>query len=74
MPVVPITRLRVRSRSFLPAFFVQTLRIARQAKRVQPRGQTAAGSPEHVLDRHELVVRGLDEGLHACGTPRADYA
>jgi hypothetical protein len=31
MPVVSITRLRVRSWSYLPAFFVQTLRIARQA-------------------------------------------
>ena len=31
MPVISITRLRVRSWSYLPAFFVQTLRIARQA-------------------------------------------
>lgn len=31
MPVVSITRLRVRSWSYLPAFFIQTLRIARQA-------------------------------------------
>ena len=31
MPVVSITRLRVRSWSYLPAFFVQTLRITRQA-------------------------------------------
>ncbi len=31
MPFVSITRLRVRSWSYLPAFFVQTLRIARQA-------------------------------------------
>ena len=33
MPIVSITRLRVRSWRFLPAFFVQTLRIARQAAR-----------------------------------------
>ena len=33
MPVVSITRIRVRSWSYLPAFFVQTLRIARQAAR-----------------------------------------
>jgi hypothetical protein len=31
MPIVSITRVRVRSWSYLPAFFVQTLRIARQA-------------------------------------------
>jgi hypothetical protein len=31
MPVVSITRLRVRSWYYLPAFFVQTLRIAWQA-------------------------------------------
>src|SRR2546428_10813802 len=33
MPVVSITRLRVRLWSHLPAFFIQTLRIARQAAR-----------------------------------------
>ncbi len=33
MPVVSITRLRVRSWSYFPAFFVQTLRIAWQAVR-----------------------------------------
>ena len=33
MPIVSITRIRVRSWSYLPAFFVQTLRIARQAAR-----------------------------------------
>jgi hypothetical protein len=33
MPVVSITRIRVRSWFFLPAFFVQTLRIALQAAR-----------------------------------------
>ena len=33
MPIVSMTRLRVRSWSNLPAFFVQTLRIARQAAR-----------------------------------------
>jgi len=33
MPFVSITRLRVRSWSFLPAFLVQSLRIARQAAR-----------------------------------------
>jgi hypothetical protein len=31
MPVVSITRLRVRSWRFLPAFFFHTIRIARQA-------------------------------------------
>lgn len=31
MPLVSITRLRVRSWRYLPAFFVQALRIARQA-------------------------------------------
>ena len=31
MPVVSITRIRVRSWSYLPAFFFQALRIARQA-------------------------------------------
>ena len=31
MPVVSITRLRVRSWTYLPSFFIQTLRIARQA-------------------------------------------
>jgi hypothetical protein len=33
MPIVSITRLRVRSWSYLPAFFVQTLRSAWQAAR-----------------------------------------
>lgn len=33
MPIVSITRLRVRSWRYLPAFFVQTLRIAWQAAR-----------------------------------------
>jgi hypothetical protein len=33
MPVVSITRLRVRSWAYFPAFFVQTLRIAWQAAR-----------------------------------------
>jgi Domain of unknown function (DUF3291) len=33
MPVVSITRLRVRSWAYLPAFLVQTLRIGRQAAR-----------------------------------------
>jgi len=33
MPLVSITRLRVRSWSYLPAFFFQTLRIVRQAGR-----------------------------------------
>ena len=33
MPFVSITRLRVRSWSYFPAFLVQTLRIARQAAR-----------------------------------------
>ena len=33
MPVVSITRLRVRSWRYLPAFAFQTLRIARQAAR-----------------------------------------
>src|SRR5436189_4806431 len=31
MPFISITRLRVRSWGYLPAFFIQTLRIARQA-------------------------------------------
>ena len=31
MPIISITRLRVRSWRYLPAFLVQTLRIARQA-------------------------------------------
>jgi heme-degrading monooxygenase HmoA len=35
MPFVSITRLRVRSWSRLPAFFLQTLRIARQAARAE---------------------------------------
>jgi hypothetical protein len=33
MPIVSITRVRVRSWSYVPAFFIQTLRIARQAAR-----------------------------------------
>jgi len=33
VPIVSITRIRVRSWWYLPAFFVQTLRIARQAAR-----------------------------------------
>ena len=33
MPIVSITRLRVRSWSYVPAFFLQTLRIALQAAR-----------------------------------------
>lgn len=33
MPFVSVTRLRVRSWSYVPAFVVQTLRIARQAER-----------------------------------------
>ena len=35
MPVISITRLRVRSWPFLPAFFLRTLRIARQATRAE---------------------------------------
>jgi hypothetical protein len=31
MPVISITRVRIRSWSYLPAFLLQTLRIARQA-------------------------------------------
>ena len=31
MPIVSITRIRVRSWRYLPAFFIRTLRIARQA-------------------------------------------
>ena len=33
MPIVSITRIRVRAWSYLPAFFVRTLRISRQAAR-----------------------------------------
>jgi hypothetical protein len=33
VPVVSITRIRVRSWSYLPAFFIQTMRIAFQAAR-----------------------------------------
>lgn len=33
MPIVSITRLRIRSWSYLPLFFFQALRIARQAAR-----------------------------------------
>jgi hypothetical protein len=33
MPVVSITRVRVRSWAYVPAFFVDTLRSARQAAR-----------------------------------------
>src|SRR3954454_23436315 len=32
MPVVSVTRLRVRSWFYLPAFFIRSLRIVRQAK------------------------------------------
>jgi hypothetical protein len=35
MPFVSITRLRVRSWSYFPAFLVHTLRIARQAARAE---------------------------------------
>jgi hypothetical protein len=35
MPVVSITRLRVRSWVYLPAFFLRTLRIVRQATRAE---------------------------------------
>jgi hypothetical protein len=42
--------------------------------RRQPRGQITAGSTEHVLDQYELVVRKLDEGIHARETTRADHA
>src|SRR5664279_5093126 len=35
VPLVAITRLRVRSWRFLPAFFLQTIRAAAQAKRTQ---------------------------------------
>jgi len=35
MPVVSITRIRVRSWSYVPAFYFQTLRIARQAARAE---------------------------------------
>ena len=33
MPVISVTRLRVRSWFYLPAFVIRSLRIARQAKR-----------------------------------------
>src|SRR5437870_556583 len=35
MPLISVTRLRVRSWFFLPAFFLQTLRVARQAARTE---------------------------------------
>ncbi len=35
MPVVSITRLRIRSWAFLPAFFIQTLRITRQVPKAE---------------------------------------
>ena len=35
MPIVSITRLRVRSWPYLPVFFVQTLRSARQAAKAE---------------------------------------
>lgn len=40
VPLIAITRLRVRSWHFLPAFFFQTIRAAAQAKRAQ--GNVAA--------------------------------
>ena len=49
MPVVSVTRLRVRSWIYLPAFLIRSIRIARQAKRspgnlavklLQDRGKT----------------------------------
>jgi len=33
MPTISVTRLRIRSWIYLPAFFLRSLRIARQAKR-----------------------------------------
>ncbi len=35
MPVVSITRLRVRSWRYLPAFFLKTLRVLRQARNAE---------------------------------------
>ena len=32
MPIISVTRLRVRSWTFLPAFLIQSLRIGRQAR------------------------------------------
>ena len=50
MPFVSITRLRVRSWSYVPAFVVQTLRIARQAARADGnlavRAKPGYGPPE----------------------------
>lgn len=41
MPVISVTRLRVRSWYFLPAFLIRSLRIGRQAKHA--RGNLAVG-------------------------------
>ena len=53
MPVISITRLRVRSWRYLPVFFVQALRIARQAASAE--GNLAAAL---VRDRHKTFWTG----------------
>lgn len=77
MPLVSITRLRVRRWFYLPAFIVQALRIARQAARAD--GNLAV---KLLADRRNAFWTGtswssessMKAFIHACQTPRSGDA
>jgi len=65
MPLVSITRLRVRSFRYLPAFLVGSLRAARAAKNTT--GNLAVcveRCQSRILDAHAVGRRAIDARFH----------
>jgi hypothetical protein len=61
LPLVSVTRLRVRSRRFLPIFFIQALRSARQAARTE--GNLAARILRNPRNTFWTATMWTDEAL-----------